>query len=195
MPFVVVFAAVAIDAGVSWVQGRAGTVTSGATATVLSRLGLLVVVVLTLTLVRNPVDRIQHAATTNTLVGDPEAALFRRLAGRVDRGTQVLNQLNDGTTWMYAMAGLDPFWGFAGVDGAVEPDRAYLLDHVQDVATDRRVQDLVRRWGIRYVVVGDRTYLDDPPELTRDRLRGAAGITEVDRGGHMSLFRIDPTGA
>jgi hypothetical protein len=130
-----------------------------------------------------------------------ELALIDGLARRLDEDDRapaagaVLNQENDATSWMYMLAGLPAFSGVQGVvDGADADDRDYLLDHIDEAAVNPRVQRLLGRWGIRYVLVGGGTYSRERAAMTPEELRAAEGFRLLDHRGLFWLFEV-PTRA
>lgn len=110
-------------------------------------------------------------------------------------GQTVLNQENDSTIWAYVVAGVPAFSGSGGVlGGPGSRDRAYLLDHIEDASRNERVQRLVQRWNIRYVLAADGTYSREAPKLRPDRLSRADGFHLVDQRGRYWVFEV-PTSA
>ena len=182
-----VFVGVALDRARTEVRDRVGTVsrtTTVAACTVLVLIGLL--------MTRGPWAMVSAAFREESLLGAEETALLADLADRPDATGTVLNQENDGTTWMYPLEGLTSLTAIQAFrQGQDARDRAYLLDHIDDATTDDRVADLLDRWDIHYVLVNDRTYLDEPAALSVEELRAAPGLTVVDHRGSMWLFRVD----
>lgn len=186
-----VFVGLALDTARTEVRRRAGTSSRAiavASCAVLALIGLR--------MTDGPSALVSAAFRTQALLGTEETDLMADLAERPDATGTILNQENDGTTWMYALEGLTSLSAIQAFrQGQDAEDRAYLLDHIADAATDRRVADLLDRWDIRYLLVNDRTYMREPAALTVDELRAAPGITVVDHRGSMWLFRVDPAGA
>lgn len=156
---------------------------------------------------------LRFAFDTETLLGPAEVALIEDFSRRMDVevglgtptaassdggvevtphgiGPTVLNQRHDGTTWMYAIAGLPAFSGLRGYERAPDhADRRYVVEHLADVHHDTREQELLRRFDARYVMVNDDTYLDFEPDITSAELREAGFAVLAHRGG-LWIFEI-----
>jgi hypothetical protein len=91
----------------------------------------------------------------------------------------VLNDRNDGSLWMYAVAGVHPVAGH--YDGTLEsPDVFTLEAHFHDYDTDERVRAAVQRLRVRYVLIG-RGYV-------REYNRRATGLRDL--GGADFLTKV-----
>lgn len=126
-----------------------------------------------------------------------ELAMFHDLKARFDEQRDfnpdgvVLNQSNDRTPMMYALSGVPAFSGMHHFDDTLEQaDRVYLLRHVTEVADDPLVQTLIRRWGVRYLLVGEAVYNDETAILDLGKVRRTAGFELLDHRGRFWLFEI-----
>jgi hypothetical protein len=108
-----------------------------------------------------------------------EVLAMQRLGDLVGPGERVLNDRNDGSQWMYAVAGVHPVAGH--YDGTLEsPDVFTLQAHFRDYDTDERVRAAVRRLHVRYVLIG-RGYV-------REYNRRATGLRDL--GGADFLTKV-----
>jgi uncharacterized protein DUF6541 len=127
---------------------------------------------------------------------------FRYLHQHSARGDVVVNDMVDGSTWMYAEAGVAPLFGVRAGDGNIIDvlrhetrdllQRNYLARHVDEVGRNPTVDDSVRRFRARWVYFGESTFR---PHFTRwlrlPELRRNPRLREVyDRGG-IHVFRVD----
>ncbi len=204
--FAPVFAAVALEWSRRALRDRLSLPPAAATAAV-----AVVALVLTVPAAHRT---LRFAFDTETLLGPAEVALIEDFARRMDAevglgtptaanagdaavtplstGPTVLNQRHDGTTWMYAIAGLPAFSGLRGYETAPDhADRRYVVEHLADVRHDTREQELLRRFDARYVMVNDDTYLDFEPDITSAELR-EAGFAVLDHRGTLWIFEIPP---
>jgi hypothetical protein len=82
-----------------------------------------------------------------------EVLAMQELGKLVRPGERVLNDRNDGTLWMYAVAGVHPVAGH--YDGTLEsPDVFALQAHFREYDTDTKVRTAVQHLNVRYVIVG-----------------------------------------
>jgi hypothetical protein len=200
-----VFAAAVVELSRGALRDRLSLPPAAATAVVAA-----VVLVLTVPAAHRT---LHFAFDTETLLGPEEVALIEDFAQQVDAevdlgvptaassdggaevpplgtGSTVLNQRHDGTTWMYAVAGLPAFSGLRGYETAPDhADRRYVVEHLADVDHDPREQELLRRFDARYVMVNDDTYLDFEADITSAELR-EAGFPVLDHRGSLWIFQI-----
>jgi hypothetical protein len=75
------------------------------------------------------------------------------------RDTLIGNANTDGTTWMYAVAGLHPLWTHYDYPQQQGPGyhRFIFWAYADDADTDRRIGETVRVLGIRYILVSAPT--------------------------------------
>jgi hypothetical protein len=130
--------------------------------------------------------------TRYSVVTDDDLAAFAWLSTHVQAGERVLNDHRDGSVWSYEASDgvLAPVFG-PKPSGGYEADpafvgRLYLRDHIHEVATDARVADEARRWSVRYVMVGSRTFSDADRQLEVP----APGLREVFRSGQAVVYEI-----
>ncbi|TCO53643.1 DUF6541 family protein [Actinocrispum wychmicini] len=101
----------------------------------------------------------------------------------------VLNDVGDGTVWLYGLTGIRP--AFSHYSGNMSADVRLLLDHLNQVDTDQAVRDAVQRQHTRFVVIGTSA------RLTIGRSPGMTGLDQV-RSLHLvwandglRLYRVD----
>ncbi|MCG8917668.1 hypothetical protein L6E12_17940 [Actinokineospora sp. PR83] len=121
---------------------------------------LLLLVVLTQGFYRDLNRKVINAAYSNgPTVSELERAAMDELRAEVPPGDLVMNDPLDGSPWMWALDGVRPVFGHA-LDPAADfkvigPDRAALFDHFDELDTDERIQDIVRRQRITHVYIGE----------------------------------------
>ena len=108
-----------------------------------------------------------------------EVLAMQRLGDLVKPDERVLNDRNDGSLWMYAIAGVHPVAGH--YDGTLEPPDVFTLQaHFREYDTDDRVREAVRRLNVSYVLIG-RGYV-------RGYNRRATGLRDL--GGADFLSKV-----
>ncbi|MEU5690950.1 DUF6541 family protein [Actinosynnema sp. NPDC020468] len=89
----------------------------------------------------------------DAVVGPNEIVAMTELGKIVKPGERVMNDRNDGTLWMYALADVRPVAGH--YDGSLEsPDISLLMQHFTDYDQNSSVRAAVKRLNIRYAIVG-----------------------------------------
>lgn len=197
--FVVVAAGIAVSALSSWaadlVSRRAPQHRRAAAA---STVGVVAVVVLATTgggyHTQNS-DRLVGAYQSGDLVDQDDFDLWHRAAEIVPEGQMVMNDPINGTTWMFAVAGLRPYFGGMAIaipdQPGPSPEQNLLLLHLDEIETRPDVRDAVRENGVEYVIVGDGRL---------HRMYGSPGFDDlvdnpafelVDQVGEARLYRID----
>ncbi|SFQ44380.1 hypothetical protein SAMN05421810_107211 [Amycolatopsis arida] len=95
-------------------------------------------------------------------VTEAEVAAMRRMGELAEPGEMVLNDRNDGTAWLYAIAGVRPV--AAHYDPSVPPPDAVLLaNHFREYATNPEVRAAVERLNVRHVLLGSGSIRPDVP--------------------------------
>ncbi len=126
-------------------------------------------------------------------VGRDERAAFEFLAEHVREGEYVLNQLQDGSPWMYALEGVQPVLPMKG-DGYDSPryaDMRSLLADAGEADSDPRIAQMLRDNRVRYVYMSERTFPGRPSELRLRELRDSKAYREVFRSGRAHVFAVD----
>ncbi len=138
------------------------------------------------TLLQQPIEIIRNAYSTNGRTTPGMTAAFDFLESHTKPDEPVLNEERDGSAWMYAAAGLRPLLAVYQHHSTPQTeDRLYLATHIAGFDTDRRVRELLLRWGVRYVMVNDVGFVDEPPRVRAEDLRSRSAFTEVfSEGGH-----------
>jgi len=125
-------------------------------------------------------------------MSDLELEGMNVLATMVPPGARVMNQNNDGSSAMYAVAGVKPVNGHIEI-GWNSPAQALLLESFNEIDTNPRVQAAVERLNIEYVFLSDG-YL-------RPHFRRAQGLRYLDLVDSVELvysnpdvriYRVDP---
>ncbi|WP_245886057.1 DUF6541 family protein [Umezawaea tangerina] len=108
-----------------------------------------------------------------------EVLAMQELGGLVKPDERVLNDRNDGSLWMYAIAGVHPVAGH--YDGSLEsPDVFTLQAHFRDYDTDPKVRAAVQHLNVRYVLIGRG--------FVREYNRRATGLRDL--GGADFLAKV-----
>jgi hypothetical protein len=113
-----------------------------------------------------------------------EIAAMQALGELVPPGVRVLNDRNDGSVWMYAIAGVLPVAGHYDATNLGETDVGLLESRFDEYEHDPAVRAAAERLNVGYVMVG------------RGFLRGdsgrAAGLTDLDGAPYLEqVFRND----
>lgn len=143
------------------------------------------------TLVQQPVDVVRHGYEANARTTTSMLHAFDYLAGHTEPDEAILNEERDGSAWMYAASGLHPLLAvYQYVATEQTLDRIYLATHIADVRDDERVRALVERWSIRFVVVSDTGFVDEPPRVAAADLAGNPAFGEVFAEGGIHVFQL-----
>lgn len=117
-------------------------------------------------------------------ISSGEIAAIEALGRMVPPGTRVLNDRNDGSVWMYALAGVRPVAGHYDATGLGGTDVELLETRFNRYAEDVAVRDAVQRLNVEYVMVG------------QGFLRGyngrAAGLTDLGLARYLSTVYQSP---
>jgi hypothetical protein len=133
------------------------------------------------------------ADTRATLPVSPGEVEAMHVMGRLAApGERVMNDRNDGSVWLYAVAGVKSVAGH--YDEHVPPrDAALLADHFREYRTNPRVRAAVARLGIRHVFVGDGSRF---PRVPADR--GLVDLEDLDflrpvyRNADAVIYKLNP---
>jgi hypothetical protein len=151
--------------------------------------------------VREDRHLIQTAYRLSSLVGPDQIAAFDYLGKRMPHDGLVLVDGNlDGGLWMYATAGVNPMFGAVPSDTAIlrRPDlreRALLRDHLSALGSDPRLEPLLKKYGVRYVYFGSRTYWPYIPGWNLPELLRNPRLGQVFHRGSAYVFEILPPSA
>jgi hypothetical protein len=129
-------------------------------------------------------------------VARDEIAAFDYLGAHVKAGQTVLNDGDvDGSLWMYAFAGAPPVLALTSSfekEDVYAPSRRYLRDHIGELATNARVRELVKRYGVRYVYFGSKVFDGRRHHFDLHELEATPGLREVFRRGGAHVFEVEP---
>ncbi|MEU4739887.1 DUF6541 family protein [Actinosynnema sp. NPDC023658] len=124
-------------------------------------------------------------------VSDGELAAYRWLSEHVEPGERVMNDVFDGSGWLYAVAEVEPVeWTFYGTPEGTPSH--YLVEHLNDLGTDPEVRADLNELKVRYVLVGrgfvrkDNRIADGFVGLDR-----TPGFTEVFRNSDSVVYEIE----
>ena len=128
-------------------------------------------------------ERLEPQFADGPGMSDLELEGMKVLATMVPPGARVMNQNNDGSSAMYAVAGVRPVNGHIEV-GWRSPAQELLLEKFNKIDTNLRVQAAVERLNIEYVFLSDG-YL-------RPQFHRAQGLRYLDRVESTELVYANP---
>ncbi|WP_309110169.1 DUF6541 family protein [Saccharothrix sp.] len=143
-------------------ESRLGARAAFAVPVALALVGLLGLAVLTkgAYLGRNT-ERLGYSNHDYSTVTPGEREAYRWLKEHSD-GKPVLNDIGDGSVWMYALAGVKPVeWTFYGA--GEESTAGVLSFHLKEIATNPKVEKAIEDLDVRYVLVGRGMVRPDMP--------------------------------
>jgi hypothetical protein len=110
-----------------------------------------------------PQLRLSHATADfgfreASLVDPASRTAFDYLRSHVRPGERVLNDVSDGSGWMYAIDGVAPV--FASAEHAMSGwgDRTYLREHAAEVGSDPLARAAADQWDVQWVYLGPRLF-------------------------------------
>ncbi|GAA3460373.1 hypothetical protein GCM10018963_23860 [Saccharothrix longispora] len=136
-------------------------------------------------------SRLAQTYGNGPTVSAAEQEAYRWLGERVRPGERVMNDVVDGSAWMYAVAKVEPVvWTFYGTP----PDspQTYLARNLNKVATSPRVREELDELRVRYVIVG-RGFVR-PERKTAQGLVGLGrteGFREVFENEGATIYEIE----
>ena len=121
----------------------------------------------------------------------PAFALLRELSGT----TPVLNDPNDGSAWMWSLAGVQPVFG-AALTTPVKPplpqERQLVVDGLNCLDSDEQVREAVQELGVRYVYSSVETIQGPPtPNLGFRDLASVQSLAPVYERDGVTIYEID----
>ncbi|MDT0222566.1 DUF6541 family protein [Gordonia sp. AC31] len=136
-------------------------------------------------------------------VGPDDLAAYEWLAAQPDaQDVLVLNNLDQGTGWLYPVTGVTPMFPFYRANEFSERQRD-LFWGVSEIGADPAIDQIVRDMNVHYVIDSPPSYwefqrgMPDParghqgdPFLAL-RQNGAPGLTEVFRRGDAVIYRVN----
>ena len=134
---------------------------------------------------------VNYAFSQASLVRDPERAAFAFLVAHVKPGERVLNDVTDGSGWMWTLDGVTPVFPSQSVNHPEWGDRLYLQRHAAQLATDRKAALVADQWNVRWLYLGPRLFPFRKPVLNRTALlKSPAWRTVYDVDGVIILERV-----
>jgi hypothetical protein len=146
--------------------------------------------------VEDNVDRMELAYVPEGggSVGPADVAAFQFLAEVAD-GEPVLNDPNDGSPWMWPLAGVRPVFGAAltiPVSPPLPESRQLLVDGLNCLDSDEDVRRAVEQLGVRYVYSSATTVLGTPsPNEGFHDLSSVRSLSPVYDQGGVTVYEID----
>lgn len=141
-------------------------------------------------------ERMSVAYVPGRTVSAAEDEGMQALADMVKPGERVMNDPFDGSAMMYALYGIEPMFGHVISPGRIPkmgPDQQRLLTSFRCLDTDSEVQDLVRRYNIRYVFLGDDFVTARFSRVSGLESLGAVdSLTPVYRENGVSIYQVGP---
>ncbi|GAC67581.1 DUF6541 family protein [Gordonia soli] len=136
-------------------------------------------------------------------VGADDIAAYEWLAAQPDiRGTVVLNNLDQGTGWLYPVTGLTPLFPFYRANSFSQRQRD-LFWGVAQIGADPEIDRIARDLNVHYVIDSPPSYWEfqrgvpDPENghqgdpFLELRQKGAPGLTPVFTRGEATVYRVD----
>lgn len=137
------------------------------------------------------------------LIGPDDLAAYHWLAAQPDaRKSLVLNNLDQGTGWIYPVTGLTPMFPFYRAND-FSPRQRDLYWGVGDIGADPHVDAIARDMNVHYVIdsppsywpfqngVPDGAHGHQGDPFLALRRAGAPGLTPVFRQGNVTVYRVN----
>jgi hypothetical protein len=127
-------------------------------------------------------------------------AAFQWLDSHTDDSDTVISEGNvDSSLWMYALHGVKPLIGlpYSFADRVASRDyqgRRYVVQHIDQLGKDARVDELVRHYRARWIYYDSRTFPIAAHALNIEALRSHAAIEEVFHRNGVSVFKVNVGG-
>ncbi|EON30349.1 hypothetical protein GTC6_23082 [Gordonia terrae C-6] len=136
-------------------------------------------------------------------VGPDDLAAYEWLAAQPDaQDVLVLNNLDQGTGWLYPVTGVTPMFPFYRANEFSERQRDVFWG-VSEIGADPAIDQIVRDMNVHYVIDSPPSYWEfqrGVPDPARGhqgdpflalRQHGAPGLTEVFRRGDAVIYRVN----
>lgn len=170
----------------AWRDGR--LTGSSSRAPLLAATALVMFVALAATGGVSSVATVRQNYQTFSLVDADARRAFVFLAGQTRKGERVLNQHQDGSTWMYALYGVAPLIPAKSTEDPVWRDKLYLVRHAADIDTNPRAAALAQQYQTRLVYVNDTKFARDVREFSSADMRGSTAYRQVFKSGGAHVF-------
>ncbi|ONI82016.1 hypothetical protein ALI22I_38275 [Saccharothrix sp. ALI-22-I] len=135
--------------------------------------------------------RLGQAYNDGPVVSEAEIAAYRWLGERVRPGERVLNDVFDGSAWLYAVAEVEPVeWTFYGTPEG-SPNN-YLVRNLNKINTDPEVREDLNELKVRYVIIG-KGYVRVEKQLTPGlaNLDAIRGFRQVFKNDGATIYEIE----
>lgn len=135
--------------------------------------------------------RLAQAYNDGPVVSEAEQAAYRWLGERVKPGERVLNDVFDGSAWLYAVAEVEPVeWTFYGTPEG-SPNN-YLVRNLNKINTDPEVREDLNELKVRYVIIG-KGYVRLEKSLTPGlaNLDAIRGFRQVFKNEGATIYEIE----
>jgi hypothetical protein len=180
-----------------WTGGRVPALRSSAALGALVAAGLAVVVVGSGGLyVHTNETRMAATFDNQNTLSRTEVAAMQWLARHSDGGT-IMNDANDGSAYLSAVAGLHPLFGHVVEPGSISamgPTQQLLLEHFNCLDGDRAVRSAIERLDIRYVFLGSgfvRPWFQRLPGL--EGIASSPSLRLVHSAPGVQIYEVDLT--
>ncbi|MBB5806962.1 hypothetical protein F4560_006730 [Saccharothrix ecbatanensis] len=135
--------------------------------------------------------RLAQAYNDGPVVSEAEQAAYRWLGERVKPGERVLNDVFDGSAWLYAVAEVEPVeWTFYGTPEGTPNN--YLVRNLNKINTDPEVRADLNELKVRYVIIG-KGYVRLEKSLTPGlaNLDAIRGFRQVFKNEGATIYEIE----
>ncbi|MEP6696702.1 MAG: DUF6541 family protein [Pseudonocardiales bacterium] len=142
--------------------------------------------------------QVSYGFRSASLAGPDERAAYAWLAAHNRPGDRVLNDITDGSGWMYALDGVPPVFAMAthAYPPAAWGDRLYLRTNAGHLDTDLRARRAADAWHVRYAYVGPRLFPGRRPLIDVTALEGSRAWRKVyDHRGALIFERVGSPGS
>jgi hypothetical protein len=145
---------------------------------------------------RSSTDLLRDSFENNARVTPDSEAAFSWLRQHAARGDVVVNDVNaDGSLWMYALDNVPPLFAVQPIstDRAAQADwnaREYIVQHINRLGVDPRVDALLQRFHARWVYFDERLFGLFHHTMQLDALEHNPRLQVAFERGTVHVFRI-----
>jgi hypothetical protein len=135
--------------------------------------------------------RLGQAYHDGPVVSEAELTAYRWLGERVRPGERVLNDVFDGSAWLYAVAEVEPVeWTFYGTPEGTPNN--YLVRNLNKINNDPEVREDLNELKVRYVIIG-KGYVRADKQLTPGlaNLDSTRGFRQVFKNEGATIYEIE----
>jgi len=134
-------------------------------------------------------EMVRYAYHEASLSTAGSTAAFDWLRRHIRPGQRVLNDVSDGSGWMWAKAEVPPVFAMANHSISPWGDRTTLLQSAAMIGVNRALTASADKWGVEYCYVGPSVFPRRKHMLSARSLRNARGWRLVFRSGHAQVFQ------